>query len=388
MRQLAFLALPLTFLPFLPSCDDTSSLRPISTGSGGRPSVQVRCEPPTPLSPGPEGAAGDSGTSDLPSGAPAGSPVARHGHLSLSGTQLVDESGQPVQLRGVSSMWLNWENDGYALSQKALEWMRDNWGLTVIRAAMGVDVDGGYVSGGKIAMLREVETIINNAEQAGVYVIVDFHSHNADDYQTEAIEFFSDISARYGHLPNVIFETFNEPLNVNWSTVLKPYHEAVLGAIRGSDPDGYKNITVLGTPVYDQNPDAAIGATVEDEAVMYAVHFYSCSHGRNQLDRAKRALAAGLPLMVTEWGATNADGGVKGTPVCATEADMWLDWLDENGISWVAWKLDNCAWELETNGVEDTSCLLKADTPVEGGWPSERLNGHGPYVVSRMSCAE
>lgn len=387
MRHLACLALPLAFLPVLPGCDD-SSLGPISTGSGGRPSVQVHCEPPTPLSRDPGGAAGESGGEGAPTGAPAGSPVARHGHLKLTGTQLVDQSERPVQLRGVSSMWLNWENDGYALSQTALEWMRDNWGLTVIRAAMGVDVDGGYASGGKVRMLSEVETIIKNAERAGVYVIVDFHSHNANDFQPEAIEFFSDLSARYGHLPNVIFETFNEPLNVSWPSVLKPYHEAVLAAIRANDPDEHKNITVLGTPLYDQNPDAAIGAAVEDDAVMYAVHFYSCSHGRNQLDRAKRALAAGLPLMVTEWGATHADGGVNGTRVCAAEADSWLDWLDENGISWVAWKLDNCGWELETNGVEDTSCLLKANTPVEGGWPSETLNGHGSYVVARMSCAE
>lgn len=284
-------------------------------------------------------------------------------------------------------MWLNWENEGYALSLGALEWMRDHWGLQVIRAAMGVEADGGYAAGGKVRMLREVETIIENAERAGVYVIVDFHSHEATDYQAEAIEFFGDIATRYGHLPNVFFEPFNEPLNVSWPNVLKPYHEAVLSVIRGADPDDHKNIVILGTPLYDQNPDAAIGATIADEAVMYAVHFYSCTHGQTQLNRAKKALAAGLPIFVTEWGATNADGGVKGTPACLPEADLWLDWMDQNAISWAAWKLDNCGWEVEQNGVEDTSCLLKANTPVEGGWPLSTLNGHGPYVVEKMRCS-
>src|SRR5690606_38875582 len=46
--------------------------------------------------------------------APKGSPVDKHGALRVSGTKRVDESGKSVQLKGVSSMWLNWENDGFA----------------------------------------------------------------------------------------------------------------------------------------------------------------------------------------------------------------------------------------------------------------------------------
>src|SRR3954466_12196515 len=41
-------------------------------------------------------------------------PVELHGALHVTGTELRDEHDQKVQLRGVSSMWLNWENDGYA----------------------------------------------------------------------------------------------------------------------------------------------------------------------------------------------------------------------------------------------------------------------------------
>ena len=37
-------------------------------------------------------------------------PVAAHGKLAVVGTQLQDESGQPVQLKGVSSQWLNFES--------------------------------------------------------------------------------------------------------------------------------------------------------------------------------------------------------------------------------------------------------------------------------------
>src|SRR5262245_46993046 len=73
-------------------------------------------------------------------------PVELHGHLKVADGQLKDESGEAVQLKGVSSMWLNWEQDGYAESAKALRWMRNNWKLSVIRAAMGVEPDGAYLS--------------------------------------------------------------------------------------------------------------------------------------------------------------------------------------------------------------------------------------------------
>src|SRR4051812_43965911 len=40
---------------------------------------------------------------------PSGSPVELHGQLQVLGTELLDQNGEPVQLKGVSSMWLNWE---------------------------------------------------------------------------------------------------------------------------------------------------------------------------------------------------------------------------------------------------------------------------------------
>ena len=73
-------------------------------------------QPPRPPEPPPLGTQG-----------PEGSAVARHGQLRVAGSRLLDQSGDPVQLKGMSSMWLNWEYDGYAQSKEALRWMRDNW---------------------------------------------------------------------------------------------------------------------------------------------------------------------------------------------------------------------------------------------------------------------
>ncbi|HEU5072942.1 MAG TPA: glycoside hydrolase family 5 protein [Polyangiaceae bacterium] len=302
-------------------------------------------------------------------GGPGVTPVEMFGQLSVEGPQLVGEDGEPVQLRGASSMWLNWEDDGYAESFQALEWMRDNWNLSVIRAAMGIEPNGAYLSNPDKA-LQQVTTIVENAIEAGVYVIIDWHDHMAHEHRDEAVEFFAQMSEKYGEYPNVIYETFNEPEQISWSTELKPYHEAVVSSIRRHDPD---NIVILGTPVWSQQVDVAAFDPVGGTNLMYTVHFYACDH--TSRTRAVRAMQKGLAVFVTEWGATKADGGVEGD-VCLDNAQAWTDWMRSHGISWTAWKLDNCT---------DLSCYFKSSgVSVDGNWTDADLWGHGPFVRDRM----
>ncbi|WP_410817377.1 cellulase family glycosylhydrolase [Micromonospora sp. 050-3] len=298
-----------------------------------------------------------------------GTPVERHGQLRVCGTTMCDRSGARVQLRGISSMWLNWETAPYAENLSALTWMRDNWNLQVIRAAMGVEPAGAYLSDPTRAR-AQVETIINNAVTAGVYVIVDWHAHEAQNNQSQAVAFFGDLARRYGHLPNVIWEPYNEPLQVSWTNVIKPYHQAVVSAIRAADPD---NIVVLGTPTWSQDVDIAAASPVTGTNLMYTLHFYSCTHGASLRAKGDAAIRAGLALFVTEWGASNADGGLDGR-ACLPEAQSWIDWMKANGISWTAWKLDVGT---------DTTNLLSPGAPVTGGW-TNYLHGHAPFVVANM----
>lgn len=319
-------------------------------------------------------------------------PVGLNGHLHVSGTQLVNQGGQPVQLKGVSSQWLNWEDDGYALNLEALIWMRDNWNLSLIRAAMGAETgaEGSYLDeedpeGGKAEMMRQVRVIIDNAIEAGVYVLVDFHSHSAHLHEAEAADFFKQIIESYGDVPNVLLEPFNEPTDpsddetLEWPT-LKTYFESIVATIRASDTDDNENVIILGTPRWSQDVDHAAASPLTGTNLMYTIHFYSCTHGDALLDVAKQALLDGLPLFATEWGATEADGGVDATPVCASEGDKWHEWMDANAISWAAWKLDDC----DGFGAADTSCILNRDAPLNGGWDESHLNGHGSYVVSKL----
>jgi endoglucanase len=299
------------------------------------------------------------------------SPVGRFGQLRVEGSALVDEAGDPVQLKGVSTMWLNWEQN-YAGSKTGLRWLRDNWGLRVVRAAMGVEPTGAYLSSAP-PMINQVRNVVHNAIDLGVYVIIDWHDHTAEMHQEQAAAFFAQMAEEFGSYPNVFYEIYNEPKQISWPQVLKPYHQAVSAAIRERDPD---NVIIMGTPVWSQNVHLAAADPVPGTNLMYTVHFYSCTHRAQQRALAQAAYDQGTAIFVTEWGATTADGGTMPQgQVCTEEAQAWHDFMDSAGISWTAWKLDDCA---------DLSCLFRPSAPVDGGWTDEWLQGHGPFVRDRM----
>jgi endoglucanase len=355
------------------------------------------------------GAAGTTGspydaasTADGNSLPPGVTPVQAHGQLKVVGTQLLDQSGHPVQLKGVSSQWLNLESKTFPESKPAIQYARDNWKLSVIRAAMGVDTAGGYLGTGtganaaQATMLSKVNTIIQNAIDLGIYVIVDWHTSDAvtatTTQATQASAFFTTIATQYGASPNVIYEDYNEPAvkGVLWAQI-KPYHEAVIAAIRAVDPD---NLIVLGTPTYSQDVDLAAMDQITDATnILYTLHFYACTHKQPLRDKANTAIGLGLPIFITEFGATPADGGVVKSgdnDVCEGEADTWFAWMAQNNISGASWKLDQCT---------DSSCILTADAPVDGPWTDnfltsdtggtpidggEKGGGHGLFVVDWM----
>lgn len=326
-----------------------------------------------PGSPEPDADGCGAGCDWAPSGdvPPAGSPVEAHGQLAVADGQLVDQNGDPVQLRGVSTMWLNWENGGYSQSREGLRWMRDNWSVSLIRAAMGVEPQGAYLSNPAQAK-NEVHVVVQNAIELGLYVLIDWHDHHAEEHLPESQAFFEQFAELYGQYPNVIYEPYNEPLEIGWSDVLKPHHEAMVSAIRAVDPD---NVIVLGTPQWSQRVGDAAADPVVGDHLMYTLHFYACTHTAWLREDAEQARAQGLPLFVTEWGATGADGGVDDKSICDAEGQLWHDWMNERKISWAAWKLDGCG---------DATCLFRTGTPAAGPFDDAALNGHGPFVRDRL----
>src|SRR3954451_20557532 len=69
--------------------------------------------------------------------------VKTHGRLTVQGTKLTDEHGSPVVLRGMSYGWHNFWPRFY--NAETVKWLHEDWGCSVVRAAMGVEPANGYI---------------------------------------------------------------------------------------------------------------------------------------------------------------------------------------------------------------------------------------------------
>merc|ERR1719226_267705 len=79
--------------------------------------------------------------------APAGTPVAEHGRLSVAGNNVVGEHGDPVQLKGMSFFWSQWQGQYY--TQGVVNWMVDDWKCSLLRAVLGIHESSGEKEEGK-----------------------------------------------------------------------------------------------------------------------------------------------------------------------------------------------------------------------------------------------
>ena len=100
----------------------------------------------------------------------------------------------------------------------------------------------------------KVTAVIDACIELGLYVIIDWHDHHAHEHEAESIAFFKEIATSYGDEPNIIYEIYNEPEQVSWTNVIKPYAQEVINEIRAIDPD---NIIIVGTPTWSQDVDVA-----------------------------------------------------------------------------------------------------------------------------------
>ena len=282
-----------------------------------------------------------------------------HGLLEVNGNRIVNKNNEPVSLAGNSFFWSNdgWGGEKYYNSE-VVSWLKEDWNTTIVRASMGVEDPGGYLDN-KTANKDRVKIIIDAAIQEGIYVIVDWHSHHAEDYVDEAIIFFEEIASLYGDNDNVIYEIYNEPLDISWSETIKPYAISVISAIRAIDPD---NLIVVGTPEWSQRIDlAAADPILGFPNIAYTLHFYTVYHHQWLRDRASAALDDGIAIFVSEWGSI-------GYSIVDTEANNWMTWCFTN-------KIIHCNWAV--NDKEEEWSILVPGASTNGNWNDNDLTEAG-----------
>lgn len=307
--------------------------------------------------------------------------VSDYGALTVTGTKLTSKkTGEEVVLRGVSTHGINWDVGYPYVSKEAFKTLRDDYSVNAVRLAMYTTEYFGYCDKGSAgesqsqvqSTLKErIDTGVKAASELDMYVIIDWHilnDQNPNKYKKQAKAFFKEISKKYASSDNVLYEICNEPNGgTSWADITK-YANEVIPVIRENDPDA---VIIVGTPTWSQDVDVAADKPLSYDNIMYTLHFYSATHKDSYREKLKTALKKGLPVMVTEYGVSEASGAGN---IDTAEAKKWLDLLDENGISYFAWSLSN---------KDESASLLKAGTSKKSGWKSSDLSKAGKWVFSQ-----
>lgn len=302
----------------------------------------------------------------IASAATAQTPVERYGALQVRNGRVTGQDGKPAVLRGMSLFWSQWQPKFY--SKATVKWLRDDWNITLLRVAVGVD-SGGYRAHPR-RELAKAYAVIDAAVANGLYVIVDWHAH--EPHARDAADFFEKIARRYGTLPNIIYEPYNEPLeHTDWSTVIKPYHQQVIARIRSIDPD---NLIVAGTQSWSQDVDKAAADPLVDGNLAYTLHFYAGSHKGPLRAKALAAINRGAALFVTEWGTAGATGNGDYDPA---ETKLWWDFLEQYGISQANWSVAD---------KDETTAILRPGA-TRAGWSDAMLSTSGLFVRQHLRCS-
>ena len=298
--------------------------------------------------------------------APAGSPVARYGQLSVTGRYLTDEHGDTIALHGMSFGWSTWWPQYW--NADVVSWLTSDWKVDVVRAAMGVDSKPGYLND-QTNQTKLMEKVVNAAINNGIYVLIDWHSSAL--HPTEASAFFAKMAQKYHSYPNIIYEIVNEPDNtISWPQV-KTYAQSVIPQIRKYDK---KNIILVGCPYWDQKIREVANSPLKGYSdIMYTVHFYAATHGQWLRDDCAYALGKGIPVFISECSGTEANGSGH---IDYTQWNAWWDFCETNKLSWIDWDVADKSGEL--------CSVLQPGASADGGWATSQLTVTGNYVRNKL----
>lgn len=311
-------------------------------------------------------------TSSQPSGEQNTAPVgdgfaAEHGTLRVDGTQLVDQNGDPIQLYGMSTHGIAWFPQ--FVSYDSFKTLRDDWNTNCVRLAMYTHEYNGYCNGGDQEYLKSlVRTGVDAATELGMYVIIDWHVLQDQDpnvYKEQSKTFFKEMSETYANNTNVIYEICNEPNGyATWESV-KSYAEEVIPVIRANDPDA---IIIVGTPTWSQDIDKAKENPLDEENILYALHFYAGTHKDVLWNRLDSCVQNGLPVIVSEFGMCDASGNGAND---FESTKSWMNVIERHNISFFCWNLAN---------KDESSSVFKASCTKTSDWTEEDMNESGKWI--------
>lgn len=310
------------------------------------------------------------------------SVTATGAHFSFGGAlsvnedgKLIDEEGDEIRLIGISSHGLSWYSE--YITEDSIAYMRDNWGINCLRLAVYPSDYNGYCVGGaevQAAIMDTIATAVEAAVSSDMYIIIDWHVLNEQtplEYKSEAIQFFGQLARDFSDLDNVIYEICNEPNgDTTWAEV-KKYAKEVIPVIREVDKDA---LILVGSPDYSSDLTDVMADPLDFDNIMYTYHFYASSHGTRARSVLMDALDEGLPVFISEFAFTEADGDGS---INEKDAAKWVEIIDEYGLSACLWNLSN---------KDEASSVIAGDCDKLTDWTYDDLSAQGQYAFDLLAA--
>lgn len=311
-------------------------------------------------------------------------PVSHFGKIISCGGNLCGEktgTSVPIQLKGPSLYWST--GDPAVLFHSAtVDWFVNNFEIGVIRAPMAIkyykensepisasDGNNGVTSYGYLStpagynekgnQKKLIKDVVDAAIANDIYVIVDWHSHNASRETNEAVTFFKDMATEYKDVPNLIWEIYNEPVSDD-AGAINNYAKSVVAAIRNA---GNNNLVVVGTPFYSSQPNQQVSQGLHNtySNIAYTLHFYAAANHDGYKSNGSSAMSS-APIFITEWGASDASGDGN-----ISDASSWRSWMDQNKVS-------GCMWYAGT-GTQSSAMFPEGTTTLNLDNAKSRFSG-------------
>lgn len=288
--------------------------------------------------------------------------------LTVSGEDIVNESGEVVVLRGVNV------GDPAKLTGQG-QWDRRlfaevaDWGANVVRLPVH---PMGWRDKGPDWYLERIDEAVFWANSQGLYLILDWHSignlssemYQHPMYQTsmpETRDFWRRMAFRYRDVPTVaVYEVFNEPTDnfigngagslgkLDWESWRETLEE-LTDIVQVYDP---QSIVLVGGLNWAYNLNGVAEMPLRRDGVAYVSHAYPQKARPDENTRAAfyeswqkdwGFVAESYPVIATEIGWVRDDGFNPHVPVInndGTYGPNLVNFMNERGISWTVWNFD------------------------------------------------
>ena len=335
----------------------------------------------------------------------------------VSGTQIIGPSGSPLILHGANIetafMYAHaWQNNSAsvtkALNPTVFNEMKANWRMNAVRICLS----NWIYSSQPTKYMSLLDQIVKQANQAGLYVILNLHDDDqagspygsgADAPKPESVAFWKIFAAHYMSNPMVMFDVYNEPHYVDGYTWLNGGGtqtgstgkttqvigmQALVNAVRAT---GAKQIIVAGGLKYALLWQKKHGAAlhINDPNIVYTKHPYRqvASGNPTTWDAMWGYFKGKYPLYAGEWALlpnTTIPVQCQGANMAKAnnQVNSFLNYMQQNGMSWTAWQFDIGHMILDRNNFTPTQ-LNSSKYPWKCNSPRS-LAGMGALVKAYL----